>query len=146
MGNGIATTIVSPPTTGVQVAGFSTGDQSALVGDPDADGLPTWRELMRGTDPLDADTNDNGVPDGIEIRTDSAGANADEDGDGLSSAAEIARGTDPLRADTDGDGFNDQVDAFPLDPTRHDPSTPTPGDTTPPVITLIEPTNAIPLP
>ena len=32
------------------------------------------------------------------------------------------------------------------DPTRHDPLTPTPGDTTPPVITLIEPTNAVPLP
>jgi hypothetical protein len=130
---------------GTQVAGLSTGDQSVLTADQDTDGLPTWRELTHGTDPLNADSNGNGLTDLVEIDRTNAGANADEDGDGLSSAAELLQGTDPFLADTDGDGYNDKVDAFPLDPTRHDPLTPTGGDTTPPVITLTEPTNAIPL-
>ena len=37
----------------------------------------------------------------------------------------------------------DGADAFPLDPTRWEAPTPTPGDTTPPGITLAEPTNAV---
>ncbi|HEU4691005.1 MAG TPA: hypothetical protein VFS23_21705, partial [Vicinamibacterales bacterium] len=143
MGAGL---IVSPATAGTLVAGVSTGDQSALTSDQDNDRLLTWRELMRGTDPLDADTNDNGLTDDVELGLANAGVHADQDGDGLSSAAEVARGTDPFLADTDGDGVNDRLDAFPLDPSRHEPLTPTQGDTTPPVITLTEPTTAIPLP
>jgi alpha-tubulin suppressor-like RCC1 family protein len=131
---------------GTEVAGLSTGDQTVLTSDQDNDGVPTWRELARGTDPLDADSNGNGLTDLVEIDLADFGANPDTDGDGVSNAAEAAAGTDPFLADTDGDGFNDSVDAFPLDPTRHDPLTPTQGDTTPPVITLIEPTNAVPLP
>ncbi len=34
-------------------------------------------------------------------------ANADTDGDGLGDGIEVASATDPLNADTDGDGFND---------------------------------------
>jgi hypothetical protein len=34
----------------------------------------------------------------------------------------------------------------PFDPTRSQPPQPTPGDTTPPVITLLEPTNAVLVP
>jgi hypothetical protein len=41
---------------------------------------------------------------------------------------------------------NDGLDAFPLDPTRSQAPQPTAGDTTPPTITLIEPTNAVPIP
>ena len=59
---------------------------------------------------------------------------------------EVQRGTDPFNADTDGDGANDRRDAFPLDPTRSTAPPPVPGDTTPPTITLTEPTNAIPVP
>jgi len=144
MGEG-SPTVPGSAMLGAQVAGLSTGDQSVLTADQDSDGLLTWRELARGTDPLNADTNGNGLTDLVEIDLAYSGANADEDGDGLSSAAELLQGTDPFLADTDGDGYNDKVDAFPLDPTRHDPLTPTGGDTTPPVITLTEPTNAIPL-
>jgi hypothetical protein len=145
MGSGLATSYASGATTGIEVAGFTSGDQSTLTSDQDGDGLLTWRELARGTDPLNADTNGNGLTDLVELDLPAIGANADEDGDGLASAAEIAKGTDPFLADTDGDGVNDRLDAFPLNPTRHEPLTPTPGDVTPPVITLTEPTNAVPL-
>jgi hypothetical protein len=81
MGSGF---VAGPATTGVQVVGLRTDDQSALTADQDSDGLPAWRELMRGTDPLDADTNDNGLTDGVEVSVADVGTNADEDGDGLS--------------------------------------------------------------
>ena len=40
-------------------------------------------------------------------------------------------------------GHPDGADAYPLDPTRWELPPPDPGDTTPPVITLTEPTNAV---
>jgi len=55
----------------------------------------------------------------------------------------LLAGSDPFIADTDGDGHADGADAFPIDPTRWQAPAPTPGDTTPPVITLAEPTNAV---
>jgi len=57
--------------------------------------------------------------------------------------AERQQGTDPFNPDSDGDGAGDGVDCFPLDPARAQCPTPTPGDQTPPVITLEEPTNAV---
>lgn len=51
-------------------------------------------------------------------------------------------GTDPFNPDTDGDTVNDGTDAFPLDPTRSTAPSPDPEDTTPPTITLTEPTSA----
>src|SRR5574341_1233540 len=64
------------------------------------------------------------------------------DGDGLATFQELAPGTDPANPDTNGDGVPDGVDCFPLDATRSTCPPPVPGDTTPPVITLTEPTNA----
>ena len=64
------------------------------------------------------------------------------DGDGVTNAVEAIRGTDPFRVDTDEDGVNDGTDAFPLDPTRSQAPPPDPNDHTPPVINLVEPTNA----
>jgi hypothetical protein len=62
-----------------------------------------------GTDPLDPDTDNDGLTDGAEVIT--HGTNpllADTDGDGLSDFAEInTHGTPPTDADADNDGLND---------------------------------------
>jgi alpha-tubulin suppressor-like RCC1 family protein len=130
----------TPSFVPVSASGLVLLNNAWLLGDPDKDGLPTWREVLLGTDPLNADSNGNGVPDGVEAAAHSA--NADTDGDGVPDALELLRGTDPFLADTDGDGVNDRLDAYPLDPSRWQALTPDPNDHTPPVITLIEPTNA----
>jgi hypothetical protein len=130
----------------VAASGLVLADNSWLVGDGDGDGVPTWRELLNGLDPLSADSDGDGLPDGAEVMSSQSGTHPDSDGDGVPNAVEVTRGTDPFNIDSDADGVNDRLDAFPLDPTRTTAPPPTPGDTTPPVITLIEPTNAIPIP
>jgi hypothetical protein len=94
---------------------------------------------------LNPDTNGDAVPDGVEFQLNARPFDPDSDGDGLSNADEAAAGTEPFVADTDGDGVVDGLDAFPLDAT-HAQAVPNPSDTTPPTITLQEPTNATPLP
>jgi alpha-tubulin suppressor-like RCC1 family protein len=126
--------------------GFLLGNGASATADPDGDGLSTAQERALGTDPWNADTNGDGIADGAAVRSGRSATNPDMDGDGVPNAVERARGTDPFLADTDGDGVNDGADAFPLDPTRSQAPQPTPGDTTPPTITLIEPTNAVPIP
>jgi alpha-tubulin suppressor-like RCC1 family protein len=64
------------------------------------------------------------------------------DGDGLTEEQERALGTSPILADTDGDGVNDDVDEFPLDPSRSTFS-PTSGDMQAPLVTLVSPTSAV---
>ena len=116
------------------------------LGDSDGDGLPDWKEREIGTDPYDPDTNGDGIPDGIEYAMGLDPTNMDMDGDGLSNAQELAMGTNPFLADTDGDGVPDGQDAYPLDPTRWQAPGADPNDYTPPVITLIEPADAVLLP
>jgi subtilisin-like proprotein convertase family protein len=76
------------------------------------------------TDPLDPDSDDDGIYDGEEVQfgTDGWVTNPrlnDTDGDGLRDSAEINGWTstykksDPTRADTDDDGFRDDVDKAP---------------------------------
>ncbi|MEY2564930.1 MAG: large repetitive protein [Verrucomicrobiota bacterium] len=113
--------------------------------DADADGLSNAEEQALGTDPLNWDSNGDGISDGVSVTIGVDPLSQDDDNDGLSNAAEFALGTNFLKADTDGDGVADGVDAFPLDPSRSQlPSTP--GDTTPPGITLFEPVGATPIP
>jgi hypothetical protein len=126
-----------------QGSGFSLGPAGAFTEDPDGDGLTTVREWDFGTDPYNADTNGDGVADGVEVASGQSATNPDMDGDGVLNLAERAQGTDPFRADTDGDGYGDGVDAFPLDPTRWQAPPPVGGDVTPPAISLTEPTNAV---
>jgi alpha-tubulin suppressor-like RCC1 family protein len=121
--------------------GFTLGAAGGMD-DPDGDGLTTAQEWIFGTDPWNADSNGDGIPDGLAVASGKSPTNLDMDGDGVANAVEITNGTDPFNADTDGDGTGDGTDCFPLDPTRWQCPSPTPGDTTPPVITLTEPTNA----
>jgi alpha-tubulin suppressor-like RCC1 family protein len=142
LGDGSYTWYSTPTSTG-----FSLVDNAWLAGDADNDGVPTWREYLFGTDPLNADTSGTGVGDLALIQTRGTNAaNTDSDGDGVANVVEMLNGTDPFRVDSDGDGVPDGQDAFPLDPTRWQAPAADPNDHTPPVITLTEPTNAIPLP
>jgi outer membrane protein OmpA-like peptidoglycan-associated protein len=77
--------------------------------DKDGDGLLRSQEQMLGTDPLNPDTDGDGLNDGEEVnvyRTDPL--NPDTDGDGLKDGDEVHKyKTDPLNTDTDGDGLSD---------------------------------------
>jgi hypothetical protein len=136
------TPLLSESATPAPVINFSIATNASLAGDPDGDGLSTEDEYRLGTDPYNADTNGDGIPDGVEVGSGRSATNADMDGDGVLNAVEVTRGTDPFHPDTDGDGVNDGADCFPLDPSRNTCPPPVPGDTTPPVITLLEPTPA----
>jgi hypothetical protein len=77
-------------------------------GDPDADGLSSELERARGTDPLDADSDDDGLRDDVETGT------------GVFRGASDT-GTDPLNPDTDAGGMPDGEEmARGQDP--HDPA------------------------
>jgi hypothetical protein len=139
LGDETTTTRTSP----VLVHALMGAVASPLNDDPDQDGLPTRYELELGTDPWTADSNGDGIPDGTAVSAGISPTKLDPDADGVSNALEITRGTDPFRADTDSDGANDLADCFPLDSTRAQQCpAPNPSDTTPPTITLTEPTNA----
>ena len=65
-----------------------------------------------GSDPTDADTDDDLLLDGFETfyglsPTKPDDSNADDDNDGISNLQEQIYGTDPLNADSDGDGTSD---------------------------------------
>jgi alpha-tubulin suppressor-like RCC1 family protein len=126
----------------VTVPSFAIADNAWLISDADLDGLDTWREYLLGTDPLNPDTNGNGILDGVDDRSGLDGQNPDIDEDGVPNWVEQLNGTDPFRADTDGDSVSDLNDAFPLDPTRSMAPSSNPSDTTPPVVTLKEPVSA----
>ncbi|WAS85148.1 MULTISPECIES: adventurous gliding motility protein AgmC [unclassified Corallococcus] len=87
--------------------------------DSDNDGLTDDEEVLAGTDPNNADSDGDGIPDGIEVKvggTDPLDSDSDDDGildgnedkdhDGIVDADE----TDPNNADTDGDGLTDGVE------------------------------------
>jgi hypothetical protein len=64
-----------------------------------------------GTDPLNPDTDGDGLSDGDEVNvygTDPL--NPDSDGDGLNDGLEVSLGLDPLDSDTDNDGIPDGQD------------------------------------
>ena len=61
-----------------------------------------------GTDPLNSDTDNDGISDGDEINIyDTLPTQRDTDGDTLSDGDEIVYGTNPNNQDTDNDGMND---------------------------------------
>ena len=77
--------------------------------DSDRDGLTNKIEESLGTDKNNADSDSDGLSDGLEVSTYSTDPLvADSDGDGLSDGAEVnTYKTDPLVRDTDGDSVGD---------------------------------------
>ena len=102
---------MSAGVTGVVADGSDPLDPSDGGADWDGDGLTNAEEQAAGTDMNNADTDNDGLPDGWEVAyglnpNSAADGNADPDGDGLTNAQEYAAGTNPNSADTDGDGIN----------------------------------------
>jgi outer membrane protein OmpA-like peptidoglycan-associated protein len=92
--------------------------------DKDMDGLGKCDEQMIGTDPLNADSDGDGLNDGDEYLTYKTDPlNADTDGDGLGDGDEVLKyKTNPLVVDTDGDGLSDgdEVMKYKTDPLKVD--------------------------
>ncbi len=82
-----------------------------LDADTDGDGLDDGEEVDLGTDPLDPDSDGDGAPDGWEAERGSDPLVDDSDGDGITDGEEMRLGTDPASADTDGDGIADWDEA-----------------------------------
>ena len=103
--------LVKPYRSGFRVLGFP---------DQDSDGVPDEVEAALGLDPLEADSDGDGVPDGQE----------DADSDGLSNAGETVLGTDPLYSDSDNDGIENDVDncKFNFNPDQADRNNDSLGD------------------
>jgi hypothetical protein len=114
---------------------------STTLADSDADGLPDYWELtwFGNLSHTAAGDDDTGGPDGLtnlqEYQHGTDPTDADSDDDGLSDGAEVnSRGTDPLNPDTDGDGLSDSVETGTLtyvgpNDTGTDPNNPdTDGD------------------
>ena len=105
-----------------------SGETDPTNPDTDGDGLSDGDEVdVIGSNPLDTDTDDGTVGDGVEvgqgtnpvndpsddILSDSDGdgrpdnVDTDDDNDGLTDDEEAALGTNPLLGDSDGDGLQD---------------------------------------
>ena len=98
--------------------GFSDGNFADAAQDSDGDGSTNTQEFARGTNPQLADTDGDGLKDGVETNTGTyvsaanTGTNplkADTDSDSLSDGAEVGLvpPTNPNVIDTDGDGAPD---------------------------------------
>jgi len=103
--------------------------------DQDGDGLTNGEEDVIGTNPEDADTDNDGFNDGTEVDNGTDPLNpcdpatgstvCDADVDGLSVEEEELHGTDPNDSDTDDDGIDDGTEiangSDPLDPCDPNP-------------------------
>lgn len=134
-----------------------TGGDEGVTLDSDKDGLNDCVEIQGAhspgtalrytSDPHDADTDKDGLPDGDEVRPLGAAvgiptasdtfqvlsdpAKADTDGDGLTDPAELDEDTSVWRADTDADGLGDSDElSWTTDPLAGDTDTDGYGDGT----------------
>jgi catechol 2,3-dioxygenase-like lactoylglutathione lyase family enzyme len=90
---------------------FQDLDETAS-GNPDNDGLTHAEEEDAGTLPSDADSDDDQLKDGAEVKVHFTDPLlADTDGDGLSDGEEVlVHTTNPTLADSDGDGYDDALE------------------------------------
>jgi hypothetical protein len=78
--------------------------------------------VQHGTNPLNPDTDSDGMPDGWEVQyglnpLDASDGDEDGDADGLTNLGEYQEGTDPTNPDTDSDGMPDGWEVqYGLDP------------------------------
>lgn len=86
--------------------GLSDNDPTDASLDPDNDGLTNLQEYQKGTNPTAPDTDNDGIPDALEITTNPL--NSDTDGDGLLDGDE--KTSHPHLADSDGDGYPDNIE------------------------------------
>lgn len=131
-------------------------DPSDAAKDQDTDGLTNLQEFQKGTRPDLADTDGDGINDGVEANR-TAGGNpaptdplkADTDGDGLNDKVETGTGTfvsatdtgtDPLLNDTDADTFGDYQEM--VSGSNPNSASSVPGETRPPLVLLDATTQA----
>jgi len=91
-----------PPQADQEMRALPGNQDFGLPFDADTDDLNAQYEYFCGTNPRDDDSNNNGVPDGLE----------DFDDDGLNNGEEQTRGAHPLLPDTDDDGVLDGPDSI----------------------------------
>ena len=95
-----------------QQFGFDYQNPADATTDVDSDGLTQLQEFSHKTDPRKADSDNDGLNDGVEVNTHrTSPLDADSDRDGLSDGAEVLQHrSNPLAADSDNDGLNDKLE------------------------------------
>ena len=127
---GVPDGIEDPNSNGRRDPG-ETDPNNPVDDDTDGDGLTDADEATRGTDPTDPDTDGDGTPDGAEVTAGQDPLDRDTDDDGLSDGDEARIGTNPRDPDTDGDGIADGTERGVTDPLP-DPDGPGPLEGTEP--------------
>lgn len=101
-------------------------------GDPDGDALTNAHEFAAGTDPRKADTDGDGLADGVELNTTLTNPlKRDTDADGLSDKDEVdVYHSNPTQTDSDGDALADgfEVNTLHTDPAKPDSDGDATGD------------------
>jgi len=98
--------------------GLNPANPADAADDRDEDGLTELEEFFGLTDPLDDDTDGDGLIDGDEVNSYATDPlRADSDGDALIDSVELDLGFDPLnakdgRADDDLDGYSNSAEQF----------------------------------
>ena len=106
-------------TDGLALEFLFGANSDPLVADTDEDGLSDGQEALIGSSPAKSDTDGDGLPDAWEVQhgldplsaSGNDGDAGDLDGDGLDNLNEYELGTDPNLSDTDGDGLADGEEA-----------------------------------